>query len=245
MNTRRHSQRAFTLLEVLIAIALFSLVMGAMFATWRAIIGAAKSSQFAAAEAQRTRIALASLEQSLTYSAMYVANARYYWFNAENGMNASLSFVAHLPKDFPRSGRFSGVPVRRLEYSIRNGSEGGHELVLRQSFINREFDVDEREQPLVLMKNIKKMEMEFWDAQKNDWTDEWLQTNQMPKLIRVAITTENPKHPFDRGDEYTRIISPASVAVQPGWQAQGGGAPGAPPPTPIQQPPGRTPPIRR
>lgn len=225
----RSSRLAFTLLEMMIAIAMLSLIMGAIFATWQTIIRASKASQYAAAEAQRTRIALSCLEQSLTYTEMYVANARYYWFNAENGSSASLSFVSHLPDDFPRSGRFGGIPVRRVQFSIQSGREGGQELVLRQSLINREFDQDEREHPLVLMKNIKSLDMEFWDAQKQDWTDEWLQTNQLPKLISVVVTTDNPKSTHDRGESYMRIISPASVAVQPGWQSQGAGAPSSTP----------------
>ena len=233
MRCRSSSRRAFTLIEVMIAIAILGMVVAAIYATWRAILGATKASQTAAAEVQRSRVAMRCLEESLTFTTMFVANARYYWFDAQNGSDAYLSFVAHLPKDFPRSGRFEGFPVRRLQFSMQAGSEGGRELVLRQSLIMREFDEDERNFPLVLMKNVKRFEMEFWDTRKNDWKDEWTETNQLPKLIRIAITTENPKNPFAPGEEYTRIISPAAVAVQAAWQGGGQGRPpGAPPPPP-------------
>ena len=66
--------------------------------------------------------------------------------------------------------------------------------------------------------------------QKKDWTDEWDQTNQIPKLIRVAITTQNPSQPFDRGEQYVRIVAPACAAVQAPWQAA--------PPGGGQRPPG-------
>jgi len=221
MNVRGFRRRAFTLVEVMIAIAIFGMVVAAIYATWRAIIGATRASQAAAAEVQRSRVAMRCLEESLTFTTMYAANSRYYWFDAQNGSEAYLSFVANLPKDFPRSGRFEGFPLRRLEFSMRSGNEGGRELVLRQSLIMREFDEDERNFPLVLMKNVKKFEMEFWDNRKNDWKDEWTETNQLPKLIRVAITTENLKDAFAPGEEYTRIISPASIAVQGAWQARG------------------------
>jgi len=236
MISRSWKRRAFTLIEVMIAIAILGTVVAAIYATWRAILGATKASQVAAGDVQRSRVALRCLEQSLTYTTMYAANARYYWFDAKNGSDGYLSFVANLPKDFPRSGRFEGFPLRRLEFSMRNGNEGGRELVLRQSLIMREFDEDERNFPLVLMKNVKKFEMEFWDNRKSDWKDEWTETNQLPKLIRIAITTENLKDPFAAGDEYTRIISPASVAVQPAWQ--GGRAGGQPPGAPPVPPPG-------
>lgn len=230
----RRSSRAFTLIEVMIAIAILGTVVAAIYATWRAILGATKASQTAAAEVQRSRVAMRCLEESLTYMTMYAANSRYYWFDAKNGSDAYLTFVATLPKDFPRGGRFEGFPVRRLEFSMRPGEEGGRELVLRQSLIMKEVDEDERNYPFVLMKNVKRFEMEFWDNRKNDWKDEWTETNQLPKLIRVAITTENLKDPFAGGEEYTRIISPASVAVQPAWQGggRGGGGPPAATPTP-------------
>lgn len=244
MSRRTFNRRAFTLVEVMVAIAILGMITAAIYATWRAILGATKASQITAAEVQRSRVALRALEESLTYAQMYVGNARYYWFNAENGSDAFLSFAACLPGNFPRSGRFGGFPLRRVEFSLKSGSEGGRDLVLRQSLVMREFDVDERNVPLVLMHNVKKFELEFWDERKADWADEWLSTNQIPRLIRISIVTENPKRPYDRGEEYTRIISPAAVAVQPGWQGGGGGPPGAPPGAP---PPGtsQVPPISK
>lgn len=229
MNPRTANRRAFTLVEVMLCIVILSMVTAAIYATWRAILGATKASQITAAEVQRSRVAMRALEESLTYAQMYVGNARYYWFNADNGSDAFLSFAACLPGNFPRSGRFGGFPMRRVEFSLQSGTEGGRDLVLRQSLVMRGFDEDERQFPLVLMHNVKKFELGFWDERKGDWTDEWLSTNQIPRLIRVAVVTENPKRPNDRNEEYIRIISPAAVAVQPAWQG-GGGAPGQPPP---------------
>jgi prepilin-type N-terminal cleavage/methylation domain-containing protein len=231
MNRRR---RAFTLVEVMLAIAILSMVIACIYATWRSITSATKTGQAAAARVQRTRVALRCIEQALTYTEMYAANAKYYWFAAENGSSANISFVANLPKDFPRSGRFGDFSVRRVSFSIESGSEGGKELVLRQAPLLMDFDEDERQHPLVLMKNIKSLEMEFWDLQKKDWTDQWNETNQIPKLIRVAIITQNPGQPFDRGEQYVRIVAPACAAVQVPWQA---GPPGG-----GQRPPGLVPP---
>ena len=220
-------RRAFTLVEIMLAVAILGIIVASIYATWRAIIGATQSGQIAAARVQRTRVALRCLEQALTYTEMFAANANYYNFVAENGSDASLSFVTRLPKDFPRSGRFGDFTVRRVQFSVESGREGGRQLVLRQAPLVMDFDEDERGYPLVLMQDVKRMEMEFWDTQKKDWTDEWTQTNQVPPLIRVSITTENPNRSFDRGEEYTRIVSPAAMAVQPAWQSAN---PAAPPP---------------
>lgn len=228
MRTRAANRFAFTLLEVMIAMAILTVVLGAVYATWRCITSATQTTQRAAAQVQRSRVAMRTLEQSMTYMTMYVANRNYYWFDARNGSDAMLSFVSVLPRDFPRGGRFDNFPVRRVEFSLENGREGGRDLVMRQRLITREFDQDELNFPFVLMHNVKKFELEFWDMRRNDWTDEWTETNQTPKLIRFSLTTGNPARPFDRGEEYVRIISPAAVAVQPAWQ--GGSGAGAPPP---------------
>jgi len=234
-------QSAFTLVEVMLALAIFSMVIAAIYGTWRAIIGATQAGQIAAADVQRQRVALRCIEQSLTYTEMFAANYSYYGFVAENGSSATLSFVSRLPKDFPRSGRFGDMQVRRVMFSLEPGEERGRDLVMRQSWVLAEdFDIDELEHPLRLMHNVKQMEMEFWDMQKEDWVDEWDQTNQVPRLIRVAISTENPRSSFDRGEEHELLIAPICNAVESAWQGrapgqQGGRQPGLqPPPAPTQ-----------
>jgi prepilin-type N-terminal cleavage/methylation domain-containing protein len=252
MSPRATRRLAFTLVEVMLAIAIFSIVIAAIYGTWRAIMGATRAGQIAAAEVQRKRIALRCIEQSLTYTEMFAANASYYGFEAENGSDAMLSFVSRLPKDFPRSGRFGDLAVRRVMFALEPGEDRGQNLVLRQAPLLSEFDLDEQEYPLVLLRNVRRMEMEFWDLQKRDWTDEWRQTNQVPKLIRIAITMEGQQNSYDRGEEYFQVIAPAAAAVQAAWQGRAPGQPPGQPPglapgQPPLQPPGgpRTPPIRR
>jgi hypothetical protein len=225
------------LVEVMLAIGILSLVIAGIYATWTAILRATKAGQTVAEEVQRSRVALRCLEESLTYAEMYAANLRHYSFIAENGSQATLSFVSRLPESFPRSGRFGGFNVRRVEFSLRAAGNGSSELVLRQAPLLMEFDEDERNHPLVLMENVKRMEMFFWDLRKQDWVDEWTETNQIPKLIRVSLITDNPRSANDRGEEFARIVGPATVAVQAVWQG-GGGAPGAPPPPTAPPPPG-------
>ena len=114
-------------------------------------------------------------------------NVDYYGFVAENGSDALLSFVARLPKSFPRSGRFGDLDVRRLTYSVEASPDGNKELVLRQQSILTEMDEDEQEYPLVLARDVQEFVMEFWDSRVNDWVDEW-QTNQLPKLIKLTLS---------------------------------------------------------
>lgn len=237
-------RRGFTLIEVMLAIGILSLAIAAIFATWTAILRATKAGRVAAEEAQRVRVALRCLEESLNSAQMYAANIDRYAFVAQNGPDALLTFVTRPPESFPRSGRFGGVTVRRVAYQLEPGPNYLSRLVLRQAPLLTEFDEDERNHPLVLMENVRRMEMFFWDERERDWVDEWEQTNQMPRLIRISLITASPRNPREetREREFTRIIAPAAVAVQPFWQGAGvvPGVPGSPfvPGVPIPVPPG-------
>ena len=215
-TTRRPT--GFTLVEVMIAIGILALVIASIYSTWTAILRASKSGQTAAAAVQRTRIVVRLLEDSLSSAQSFGANPGYYGFMAENGDEASLSFVARLSQAFPRGGRFGDLDVRRVTFSVQPGSDGGRNLVLRQVPLVMETDEDESEHPIVLSKNVKEFSMEFWDSRLNDWVDEWKQTNQLPRLVMFTLRLADTARPLSPVEEISRIVSIPSVTVQPMWQ---------------------------
>ena len=237
MNMRRSAQQsAFTLVEIMLAIGILSMVLAAIYSSWTAILRASKTGLEAAASAQRARITIRVLEDSLGSAQSFAANLPYYYFDALNGDPAGLSFVARLSKSFPRSGKFGDLDLRRVTFTVEPAPDGSRQLVLRQNPLVMEMDADERDHPSVLAKHVKGFEMLFWAADKNppDWVDEWREqkTNQLPKLVMVTLKLADNPHSDQVTEEITRIISLPAVTVQPAWQvsrAPGGpGAPGAP-----------------
>ena len=97
---------AFTLLEVLIALAIFLMLIVGIYASWTQIHRATRVGLEAAAENQRKRVAMRALEQSLGSVKYFLANETNYTFIAEFDGNSYLSFVSHLPDTFPRSANF-------------------------------------------------------------------------------------------------------------------------------------------
>src|SRR5205823_12141066 len=77
------SQQGFTLLEVMVAITIFAMVLVAIYASWSAILRGSKAGLKAAAEAQRTRVALRAFEESLGATELFLENIRYYSFMAD------------------------------------------------------------------------------------------------------------------------------------------------------------------
>ena len=78
----------------------------------------------------------------------FAANLPDYYFLAENGSEATLSFVARLSEFFPRSGKFGDLDVRRVTFSVESGPDGGNQLVLRQNPLVMESTPMKRSIPL-------------------------------------------------------------------------------------------------
>ena len=233
--------RAFTLIEIMIALGIFSLVLASIYSTWTAILRASKVGRDAAASVQRARIAIRTLEESLGSVQSFASNPNYYALLSENGSQGSLSFVSHLSKSFPRSGRFGDMDVRRVTFSVESDPESGNRLALRQNPVLMDMDEDERAHPVVLAKNVVEFQTQFWDVKQNDWVDEWKPklTNELPVMVKVSLKLALNSKSRQTHDEITRIISLPTSIVQPIWQPRGpGGAlpqpgqPGQPPLTP-------------
>jgi hypothetical protein len=217
----------------MIAIGIFSLVLAAIYSSWTAILRASKTGLEAADSAQRARITIRVLEDSLGSAQSFAQNLPYYAFLAENGSEATLSFVARLSKSFPRSGKFGDLDVRRLTFSVEGAPDGGRQLVLRQNPLVMELDTDEKEHPIVLAKNVKGFEMQFWATDKNppDWVDEWKEqkTNQLPRMVMITLKLADNPYSSQITEEITRIINLPARTVLPIWQVpRGAGGPGTP-----------------
>jgi type II secretion system protein J len=211
----RRGTQGFTIIEIMMAMAIFAMVVAAIFASWQAIARGAVSGNRAAATAQRSRVALRTIEEALGATRSFTADIEYYTFDADNGSEPYLSFVSMLSPSFPRSGRFGEFNVRRVTFSVEAGQANQKRLVLRQTPVLMDMDEDEQNSPVVLAKDVKKFEMSFWDKQKADWLDEWTQTNQLPQMVRFTLQLNSEQ------GEMTRIVALPSVAVQSGWQIPG------------------------
>jgi type II secretion system protein J len=175
---------AFTMIEVLLAISIFSMVMVAIYSSWSAIMRGSVIGGKAAAEVQRTRITMQAINQALGSAVIYADNAKYYSFFADTGKDyAWLSFVARLPESFPGSGLFQGQEVRRVIFEVN--SDGT--LLLKQKALLESLEPGQEPYTIKLAPKVSIFAMQFFDARKNDWVPEWMFTNQLPRMVRIAI----------------------------------------------------------
>ena len=177
----------------MVALAIFSMVLAAIYSVWATIMRSTQVAQSVAAQAQRQRIALRTLEDSLMAIESFEASPRYYSFIVDDSDTPSLTFTARVPEIFPRNGKFvnpnTGLDfnLRRLSYSLEAGDEGRKNLVLRQNPVLMDLDADEQQFPLVLARNVRKFSIECWDTNKLEWATEWLETNSIPPLLRITL----------------------------------------------------------
>ncbi|HXI70645.1 MAG TPA: prepilin-type N-terminal cleavage/methylation domain-containing protein [Verrucomicrobiae bacterium] len=232
-------RRAFTLVEVMVAIAIFALLVTAVYSTWVLLIKSSQVGQEAAAQVQRQRIAIRTLEDSLTCIQSFQASMQYYTFLVENGPQPQLSFVARVPDVFPRNGRFGDFNLRRLTFTVEAVSDSEKDLVLRQNPILMDVDPVEQSTPLVLARNVQDFIVECWDTNQLDWVDTWDNTNALPPMVRVTLALgSNLKNTSSKAPVNAvvrEIAIPSGTmpqSAQGGQGSRGGGAGGGGLPVP-------------
>jgi len=224
---------AFTLIEVMIAITLFSLVLTAIYSSWTLIWRASRVSSAAAAQVQRERVAIHTIEDALTCIQSFQASMRYYTFFI-NDDPPQLDFTARLPDNFPRNGKFGDLNVRQLMFSLETGPDSEKDLMLRQKPILLDMDEDEQKNPLVLARNVQTFKVECWDTNQAEWSKEWESTNTIPSLIRVTLVLGGNNKDFGGAAptlSVTRVIAVPSQTL-PSVVQTGGGPGGFSPPPP-------------
>jgi type II secretory pathway pseudopilin PulG len=220
MNHRRklRSGGAFTLLEILIAVTIFTMVMAAIYSSWMVILRATKVGEEATAQVQRRRMAVWTIEDALMCVQSFQASMQYYTFVVQNGDEPLLSFTARLPDDFPRNGEFGGFNLRRVTFTVEAGPDSEKDLVLRQNPILMDMSKNEQEHPLVLARDVEKFAIECWDPTESDWSDTWDNTNQIPKMVRFTLVLGANKQNDAFGNSgpelsVTRVVSIPSATV--------------------------------
>ncbi|HEX7655093.1 MAG TPA: type II secretion system protein [Verrucomicrobiae bacterium] len=226
MTRRKTSaQQAFTLIEVMVAIAIFGMIIAVIYATWALVMKATQVGQTAASEAQRQRVAIHTIEDALICAQSFQASPQYYSFLLGDNM---LSFTARLPEDYPRSSKFISN-LRRLEFKMEAGDFGHNNLVLRQRPVLVDWSEDELKTPLILARNVKTFSVECWDTNQVEWVTEWNDTNSIPLTLRIGLVLESPADDHGRAGEKAiwRVISRPAQMMPSGVQR--GAAPGQAP----------------
>jgi prepilin-type N-terminal cleavage/methylation domain-containing protein len=224
---------AFTMVELMVAVSVLSLVLLAIFSGWTAILRGSKVGNDAAAEVQRTRVAMRALEEALLSAQMFQANTNHFFKADASEQFALLTLVAHLPPSFPGSGMFGNQPLRRVSFRVEPGRDSANELVMLQIPIlfELEEDMDEsKAYKIILSRNVTEFMVELWDMRNHEWiVPEPTTPNELPRMVRVTLGLGHPSK-NTTAEIVSRVVAIPSVLVPtqaqiPGAAPQPGGLP--------------------
>jgi hypothetical protein len=205
MRTRFSTTRAaaaFTLLEIVISITIFTFIMISVLGCWRCIVNGKMISEEAAASAQRARIGIRTVVEALTCAELSGLNLQFYGFVTDTTSKfASLSLAARLPSDFPGSGLFGDNVMRRVTFNVEKDADGKENLIMDQAPLLAIVDDQNTPYSIPLARDVNVFMLEFWSAQDGQWEVSWDPTNQLPPMVRVTLgcghSADHPDVPYD------------------------------------------------
>jgi hypothetical protein len=152
---------------------------------------------------------------------MYVDNFKYYSFESDtSGDNAYISFVARLPMSFPGSGLFQDQELRRVTFFVDQGN-----LMLAQSPLLEASKKIGHTYTIPLAPDVSLFDMEFYDGVANKWYAEWISTNQLPRMVRVALAFGKQNQNVRRPESMTiRSVLLGGIAITRAGAGLMGGA---------------------
>jgi prepilin-type N-terminal cleavage/methylation domain-containing protein len=211
--------KGFTLIEIMVAIGVLGSLMVAIFASWQAIMKSSQIGITASVEAHRNRIAVRAINDALASAVMHELNLPYYAFVTDtSGDFSAFSLVSHLPESFPGSGLFHDQPVRRVTFSVEP-TNSVNQLILRQNPILAPLEQGQEPYPLILAKQVGQFKLEFFDMRAGEWLPEWINTNQLPAMVRFNLGFTRPdSKEVDEGRIIERIVHIPGQTVQAAWQ---------------------------
>ena len=184
---RAQRARGFTLLELMIGLALLGLIMTLIFAGLQLGIRSWDEAEAAGERSNRIRLVQALLAREL--AAVYP----YRWKNsvdmdlAFSGAGDKLRFVSSTP---PRAGQ-GGLNLVSL--LVAQSSQGVRLLMRRQipAREQRDFDDLEGADSVVLLEGLEGAAFAFFGsdtpAGRPSWRDRWEDTQRLPRLVRVSL----------------------------------------------------------
>jgi len=176
------------MVELLVAIAVFGLIMTGVIATWKCIIRGVEVGEVSAAACQRARIGMKTMETALSVVEISRANLQYYSFLTDtSGKYAAMSFAGRMPASFPGSGYYGDEVMRRVTFDVEEGPDHVNNLMLTQTPLLAAGFEKTAPYQLVLARDVSAFFLEFWSIKDNDWEQEWDETNTIPPLIRVTL----------------------------------------------------------
>jgi prepilin-type N-terminal cleavage/methylation domain-containing protein len=183
-------QAGFTLLEVLLAVAVLGMLVTAVYSTWSAALNSWRRGSDASEAFQRQRVVMDALRE-LTQSAMFFeASASLYAFVATSnpGLGDSISFVTASDAFLPPSEAVS-AGMRRVTISLEQDQYRRTYLALVNEPALRPNDDKSLEPPQahVISMDVSGFNVRYRDPRDGSWSEKWEEDQLPPSAVEYTV----------------------------------------------------------
>jgi type II secretion system protein J len=206
----------FTLIEIMVGLAIVSLIMVMAYSSYRSVLKAVRISTGRAEHYENINLAMAKINSDFSNAYFTKNNKNIHFVSEMEGENSVLNFVAintssfspgvNMKKTNPRGN------IREVGYFVDEYDE--QELRGLYRLMKRE-DIHFDEEPLEggpenkLLDHVVSCKFEF--RQGNDWTDSWdsRQNKRYPRSVKTTLVVKN----YDNKEEKFEFVSLINLKV--------------------------------
>ena len=221
---RRQARSAFTLIELLVALAIFSLAAAMSGGIFWSITKAWNRGGEMLEQLHYGEFAMEQLVTALRGAAWFPSKpeAFGFWLDPRGGTGSSaaneISWVtsgtAFLPPDSPYQ-----HGLHRLSVTVDGSGEDRSLVVQAWPHLAEEVELGGVESWRVAP-GVDGFSCEWYDFEEDRWSQDWEETNSLPKLVRVTLTMQKRKD-FDESLELQRLVELEVAPDLPGGERRG------------------------
>lgn len=207
-------EKGFTLLEVILAMAILAFITASVWASLYSIASSKASVEKRDDFQQMIRIVLDRLTQDLSLAFAIPQSARKTGFSTRND-RLSFTTLSHREMD----PYLKECETTMVSYLMENDTERPGLYILKRKENRRlteDFSEDDT-RPIELLKGITRLEFEYYDGEKfaKNWDFESmdaLQKGKIPKAVKIDLVVKD-----ERGDEhhFYTMINPVFSRIEP------------------------------
>ena len=197
MNPKSHSKNrargGFTLVEVLLAVTILSLVMVGVYGIWSASLKAWKRGGEATEVFQRQRVVMEALAQFAIEVYFAASPELYEIIGAKNpGLGDSVSFVTSSDAFLPPS-EANDVGMRRVTISLEQDEYRRTYLaIVNQPALGVTDDSKQELQAHVVSMDVSGFFVRYLDPRDGAWYDKWEDANIIPSAMEFTVVFGQP-----------------------------------------------------
>ncbi|MBP7274645.1 MAG: prepilin-type N-terminal cleavage/methylation domain-containing protein [Kiritimatiellae bacterium] len=196
-------RRGFTLIEVLVTIVLVAIAFTIIGRTFVAIKQAWQFGTAAVEELHHGDFVSEQVEAALR-SATYVqanTSGSLYGFLHEDGSGTypedRISWVTSARAFIAPTSHLART-THRIELSIETDRDAGGEALMARAWSHLQRDMDRDEvDPWLVSPLVRGLDCRFWNAEREEFEDDWENTNRLPDRVEIALYFDPPEGTYE------------------------------------------------